>query len=190
MLNIIAIIAIVIVVLIAAVLVFAATKSNTCRFTRAASIKAPPERIFAFINDFDHWAAWSPYEKKDPLMKRTRSGAPKGKGAIYAWDGDKNIGKGRMEIADTSPPSKITINLDFEKPFKAHNVVEFTMEPKGDATNVTWAMHGRANFMAKVVSVFINMDRMVGKDFEAGLASLKDLAERKTADAPMAVAPG
>jgi uncharacterized protein YndB with AHSA1/START domain len=145
---------------------------------RTASIKAPPEKIFPLINDFDNWGAWSPYEKKDPAMKRTRRGAASGKGAVYAWDGDRNVGKGRMEIADASPPSKVTLKLDFEKPFEAHNIVNFTMEPKGDVTSVTWAMHGPVPYMAKIVHVIFNMDRMVGQDFEAGLANLKALAER------------
>ncbi|HYE34064.1 SRPBCC family protein [Methylocaldum sp.] len=171
-------IAIVVVVFVVALLIFAATKPDTFRVQRAASIKAPPEKIFAFINDLHRWGAWSPYEKKDPAMKRTYSDAPSGKGAVYEWEGNNDIGKGRMEITDTSPPSKITINLDFVKPFEAHNIVEFTIEPKGDATNVTWAMHGPASFISKVMQMFFSMDKMVGKDFEAGLANLKILAEK------------
>ena len=171
------IIVIIIVVLLAALLIYAATKPDTFRVRRAISIKAPPEKIFPLINDFHSFGAWSPYEKKDPAMKRTFSGAPNGKGAVYEWEGDHNVGKGRMEIIDTSPPSKVRINLDFVKPFEAHNIVEFTLEPKGDSTNVTWAMHGRQPFMFKVMSLFMNMDRMIGKDFEAGLASMKAIAE-------------
>ena len=160
------------------VLANAATKPDTFRVERTASIKAPPEKIFPLINDFDNWGAWSPYEKKDPAMKRTRSGAANGKGAVYAWDGDRNVGKGRMEIAEASPPSKVTLRLDFEKPFAAHNIVNFTMELKGDATSVTWAMHGPVPYLAKIVHVIFNVDRMVGQDFEAGLANLKALAEK------------
>ena len=111
-------------------------------------------------------------------MKRTRSGEPSGKGSVYAWDGDRNVGKGRLEIADATAPSKVTLKLDFEKPFAAHNIVNFTMEPRGDATNVTWAMHGPVPFLAKIVHMFIDMDRMVGRDFEAGLANLKAFAEK------------
>src|SRR3979490_738033 len=169
---------VVLVVGIAAVLALAATNPDTFRVERALSVKAPPQKIFALINDLHGWGAWSPYEKKDPAMKRTYSGAAKGKGAVYEWDGDKNVGKGRMEITDTSPPSRITIKLDFISPFEGHNIAEFTMEPKGDATSVTWAMHGPAPFIAKVMHVFINMDKMVGDDFEAGLAKLKTLAEK------------
>ena len=165
-------------VLIAVVLIIALTKPDTFRVERTTSIKAPPEKIFPLLNDFQSWSAWSPYEKKDPAMKRTMSGPAAGKGAVYEWDGNKNVGKGRMEIADTAPPNKITIKLDFEKPFPGNNIVEFTIEPKGDTTSVTWAMHGRCHFIAKVMGVFFNMDKMVGTDFEAGLASLKAVAER------------
>jgi uncharacterized protein YndB with AHSA1/START domain len=172
------IIAIVIVVLIAGVLILAATKPDTFRVQRAASINAPPEKIFALINDFNRWGAWSPWEKKDPAMKRTFGAATSGKGAVYAWEGNKDVGQGRMEISESVPPSKIALNLDFVKPFEAHNLVEFTLEPKGDATNVTWSMQGATPYFAKIIHVFINMDKMVGKDFETGLANLKASAEQ------------
>jgi carbon monoxide dehydrogenase subunit G len=171
-------IAIIAAVLIAGVLVFAATKPDVFRVQRAASIKAPPEKIFALINDFKRWETWSPWEKKDPAMKRTFGAATSGKGAVYAWEGNKDVGQGRMQIAESSPPSKITIKLDFLKPFEAHNIVEFTLEPKGDATNVTWAMRGDTPYLAKIMHVFIDMDSMVGKDFEIGLANLKATAEK------------
>src|SRR5207344_784877 len=128
-------------------LAFAATKPDTFRVQRAASIKAPPEKIFPLLNELHNWSAWSPYEKKDPAMKRTFSGAPSGKGAVYEWDGDSNVGKGRMEIIDAASPSKVVIKLDFIKPFEGHNTAEFTMEPKGDNTVVTWAMYGPSAFM-------------------------------------------
>jgi hypothetical protein len=111
-------------------------------------------------------------------MKRTYSGAASGKGAVYAWQGNSKVGEGRMEISDTSPPSKVTIKLDFVKPFETHNIVEFTLEPQTDSTNVTWVMHGPNPYIGKVMQIFFNMDRMVGKDFEAGLANLKTLAEK------------
>jgi carbon monoxide dehydrogenase subunit G len=168
----------VLVVAVAAVLIYAAFKPDTLSVQRSASMKAAPDKIFALINDFDQWAAWSPYEKKDPAMKRTRRGADKGKGAVYAWEGNKDVGKGRMEIAETTPPAKITINLDFEKPFAGHNTVVFTIEPKGDLTNVTWAMSGRCAYTAKVIGIFVSMDKMIGDDFEAGLASMKAIAEK------------
>jgi hypothetical protein len=111
-------------------------------------------------------------------MKRTFSGPESGKGAVYAWDGNKNVGSGQMEILDTATPSKIVIKLDFIKPFEGHNTAEFTMLPRGGATEVTWAMHGATPFIGKVMHVFINMDRMIGKDFEAGLANLKKTVEQ------------
>jgi carbon monoxide dehydrogenase subunit G len=172
------VIVIVVVALIAGVLIFAATKPDTFRVERAASIKAPPEKIFALINDFQRWGAWSPWEKKDPAMKRTFGPVTSGKGAMYAWEGNKDVGQGRMEIVESVPPSKVSLKLDFVKPFEAHNLVEFALEPKGDATNVTWSMQGDTPYFAKIIHVFINMDSMVGKDFEAGLANLKAAAER------------
>lgn len=178
MFEIIAIIAVVLAIAIAAVLVLAATKPDTLRVQRAISIKAPAERIFPLINDFHQWINWSPYEDKDPAMKRTFSGADTGKGAVYAWDGNKNVGSGRMEILDTSVSSKIVIKLDFFKPFEGHNTAEFTMLPQGDVTNLMWTMTGPAVLMTKVMQVFINMDHMIGRDFEVGLANLKKLVEK------------
>ena len=171
-------IAIVIAVLIAGILGFAATKPDTFRVQRAAAIKAPPEKVFELINDFKRWDAWSPWEKKDPAMKRTWGTATSGKGAKYAWDGNSEVGQGSMEIAESVPPSRIVLKLDFVKPFEGHNIVEFTLEPKGDVTNVTWAMQGPAPFITKVIQVFCNMDSMVGKDFETGLANMKAVAEK------------
>jgi uncharacterized protein YndB with AHSA1/START domain len=170
-------IAIVLVVLIAGVLIYAATQPDAFRVQRTASIKAPPEKIFAILDDFHRSESWSPYEKKDPAMKRTFSGATSGKGSVYEWDGNKDIGKGRMEITESSPPSRLTMTLDFIKPFEAHNIVDFTLEPRGDSTEVTWAIHGPMPYLSKVMCVFFSMDRMVGGDFEAGLAALKTVAE-------------
>ena len=172
------IIGLVVVLVVAAVLIFAATRPDAFRVERVASIKAPPEKIFALINDLHGWAAWSPYEKKDPAMKRTFSGAANGKGAVYEWDGNKNVGRGRMEITDASAPAKIVIKLDFFEPFEGHNTAEFSMEGKGDATNVTWAMYGPASFISKLMGVFFNMDKLIGTDFEVGLANLKSMAEK------------
>jgi uncharacterized protein YndB with AHSA1/START domain len=171
------IIAIVIAVLIAGVLVVAATKPDSFRVQRTASIKAPPEKIFALVNDLNGWRSWSPYEKKDPAMKRTLSGAAAGKGAIYEWDGNKEVGKGRMEITDTTPPSKVLIKLDFLEPFEGHNTAEFSMQGKGDTTDVTWSLYGPSPFITKLMGVFFDMDKMIGRDFEVGLANLKALAE-------------
>jgi len=179
MFEILAIIAVVLAIAIAIVLILAAAKPDTFTVQRAAAVKAPPEKIFPLINDFHQWGTWSPWEGKDPRMKRTYSGTASGRGAVYAWDGNKNVGSGRMEILDASSPSKIVIKLDFLKPFEAHNTAEFTMLPQGDgATNISWVMHGPAPFMSKMMQVFMNIDSMVGKDFEIGLSNLKKLTEK------------
>jgi uncharacterized protein YndB with AHSA1/START domain len=178
MLEVIAVIAVILAIAIAVVLILAATKPSSLRVQRAISIKAPPEEIFPLISDFHQWLTWSPYEQKDPAMKRTYGGAERGKGAVYAWDGDKNVGSGRMEILEATAPQKIVIKLDFFKPFEGHNTAEFTMLPQGDGTHVTWLMHGPANFMSRLIQVFMNLDRMIGRDFEAGLANLKTITEK------------
>jgi uncharacterized protein YndB with AHSA1/START domain len=169
---------VVLAVAIAVVLILAATKPDTFSVRRATTVKAPPEKVFSLINDFHQWGRWSPYETKDPAMKRTFSGATSGKGAVYAWAGNSNVGSGRMEILDASVPSKIVIKLDFFTPFEGHNTAEFTMLPEGDGTKVTWLMQGPSPFIGKIMHVFINMDRMIGNDFEAGLANLKKLTEK------------
>jgi len=165
---------------IASVLIAAAIKPDTFRVKRTASINAPPENIFPLMNDFRNFGTWSPYEKRDPEMKRIYSGPASGKSAVYAWDGNKNVGSGRMEILESTPPSRVSIKLDFSRPFEAHNRVEFTLEPRGGSTTVGWAMEGPVPFVAKIMHVFINMDRMVGGDFEIGLANLKLLAEKSS----------
>jgi carbon monoxide dehydrogenase subunit G len=168
----------VIAVVAAVVLILAASKPDTFVVQRTATIKADPEKVFPCINDFHNWAAWSPFEKIDPNMQKTFSGAASGKGAIYEWKGNNKAGTGRMEIRESSAPNKVTIKLDFLKPFEGHNTSEFTMLPKGDATEVTWAMHGPSAFMMRVMNVFVSMDKMLGKDFEVGLANLKAVAEK------------
>lgn len=172
------IIVLIIVAIIAGVLILAATKPDTFSVQRAATIKAPPEKVFALISDFNQWPAWSPWEKKDPAMKRTFGAKTSGVGATYAWEGNKDVGQGGMEITEAVPSSKVALKLDFLKPFEAHNTVEFTLTAAGDGTNVTWAMQGPTPFIGKIMHVFINMDKMVGKDFEAGLANMKMAAEK------------
>ncbi len=172
------IIAVVLAIIIAAVLILAATKPDSFRIERTAIVNAPAEKIFPLIADFHQWLNWSPWEGRDPALKRTYSGAEHGKGAVYAWEGNKNVGSGRMEILEATTSSKIVIKLDFLKPFEAHNTAEFTMLPQGAATNVVWVMHGPAPFMSKVMQVFMSFDNMIGKDFEAGLAKLKTISER------------
>ncbi|MHC2625230.1 K+-transporting ATPase KdpF subunit [Bradyrhizobium huanghuaihaiense] len=178
MLKAITVIAIVLAVGIAGVLVFALTKPDTFRVERSLAMKAPAAAIYPQVADFRFWTSWSPYENRDPAMKRTYGGTTQGKGATYAWDGNNNVGAGHMEILEANASSKLRIKLDFERPFEGHNTAEFTFVPQGDTTLVTWAMYGPAPFMSKVMQVFINMDSMIGKDFETGLASLKKLTEK------------
>jgi uncharacterized protein YndB with AHSA1/START domain len=176
MLKVIGIIGAFLLVAATVVLVLAAMKPNTFRVARTAGIKAPPEKIFPLIADLHQFNRWNPFEKKDPSVKGSYRGPAAGKGAAYAWE-SKQVGTGSMEIVEAAAPSKVALKLDFVKPFEAHNAVEFTLVPKGDETEVTWAMNGPVPFMAKVIHVIIDMDRMVGRDFEAGLADLKALAE-------------
>jgi hypothetical protein len=169
-------IAIAVAVLIVAVLAFAATKPDSFRVQRTASIQAPPEKILPLISDLHAWSAWNPFEK-DPAMKKTYSGAASGRGAVYEWDGNSQVGAGRMEILDVTP-QKVTIKLDFTRPLEGHNTAELTLVPRGNATDVTWAMYGPSPYISKVMSVFMNMDTMIGKEFETGLANLKGIAEK------------
>jgi uncharacterized protein YndB with AHSA1/START domain len=170
-------IVIVVVVLIALLLIYAATRPASFRVERSAIINAPPEKIFPLINDFRKWEPWSPWEKVDPAVKRSYSGAASGEGAVYEWSGNKNIGQGRMEIVESSPASKIKLNIDFIKPFEAHNTIEFTLVPQSDSTLITQAMYGPSPFISRLMSVFCSMDKMVGKKYEEGLANLKALSE-------------
>ena len=167
--------------IVVAVLAIAATRPDTFRVRRSAGIRAPAERIFALIDDFHAWAGWSPWEKLDPDMKRTYSGAPKGPGAVYAWAGNAKVGSGRMEILESTPPGRILIKLDFIKPFEGHNTAEFTLVPKGDSTEVTWTMDGPVPYFAKILHLLVNMDKMVGGQFDTGLANLKAATENRAA---------
>jgi uncharacterized protein YndB with AHSA1/START domain len=171
------IVVILLVVVVAGLLGFAATKPDQFRVQRATRIKAPPEKIFALVSDLHAHGLWSPWEKKDPAMKRTFSGAASGVGAVYEWEGNRNIGKGRMETAAVSPPSKVTFKLDFIKPFEAHNIAEFTLDSHSDATELTWAIYGPSPLLSKVMGLFCSMDNMIGREFETGLANLKAIAE-------------
>lgn len=178
MLKIIMWIGVVVVVAAGGVVALALTKPDDFRVERRASIKAPPDKIFAMIDDLHAWTAWSPYEAKDPAMQRSYSGAERGKGAAYAWSGNGNVGSGRMEITDSASPSKIRIKLDFVTPFEGHNVAEFTLAPRGDSTDVSWSMSGPAPLISKIMQLVFNFDKMIGDDFEIGLSNLKALAER------------
>jgi hypothetical protein len=171
------IIGVALVVILGAVLIRAATRPDTFRVERTASINAPPGKIFPLINDLHRHGSWSPWEKKDPAMKRVHTGAPSGKGAVYEWDGNREVGKGRMEITESAPPSRVIMAMHFLRPLEAHNVAEFKLEPNGTSTTVTWALYGPQPFFAKVLHLFLDMDRMIGREFETGLANLKALAE-------------
>ena len=172
------IIGILLVLAVVGLLVYAAMQPEDFRIQRSTTVKAPPERIYPHIADFRAWGPWSPWEKKDPAMKRTFSGPDSGVGAAYAWEGDKNVGTGKMTILEATAPGKVVIKLEFLKPFEATNTAEFTLQPQGGSTTITWAMTGKNNFLAKLMCVFMNMEKMVGPDFEAGLAGLKAIAEK------------
>ena len=183
MLKVIAIIGAMLLAAVVVILVIASRKPDDFRVTRSTLVQAPPEKIYPLIVDLHRWAAWSPYEKKDPAMTRTFSGAPSGVGAIYQWDGDKNVGSGRMEIVNVTEPSeggpaKVVIKLDFFKPFEGHNTAEITMVPKDGQTIVTWAMYGPSPYMSKLMGIFMDFDDMIGRDFAAGLAKLKAIVEK------------
>lgn len=159
-------------------LVLALMQPDSFTVQRSIEIKAAPDKIFPLVNDFAQWKTWSPWENKDPAMKRSMSPNTAGKGATYAWEGNKEVGQGKMEIVESTPPAKVGIKLDFLVPFEAHNQATFAFEPKGADTRVTWTMQGPMPFVSKLFSVFMSMDRMIGKDFEAGLANMKAAAEK------------
>jgi len=165
-------------VFVLGVLGLAATKPDTFVVERSTTVKASPETVYALLSDFRQWQNWSPYDQLDPAMTRTYEGAPSGLGAVYSWNGNEKAGKGRMEITEAVAPSKVVIKLDFLVPFEAHNVAEFTLTPEGDAQKLTWKMSGPQPFATKIICVFMDMDALIGKDFEAGLATLKTLAEK------------
>jgi len=167
-----------VVIVIAGILGYATTMPDTFRVERTVSIKAPPEKIFPHINDFHQWTDWSPWEKLDPALKRTYRGAGSGRGSVYLWDGNDKVGAGSMEIMASEPPLKISIKLDFSRPFEGHNTAEFTLAGKGETTDLTWAMFGPSPYPSKLIGVFVSMDRMIGKDFETGLANLKGIVEK------------
>jgi hypothetical protein len=164
-------------VAVVAVLGLATTRPDTFSVQRSASIKAPPERISAVLSDLRGWQAWSPFEKMDPAMKRSFSGAEKGKGAVYAWSGNDDVGSGSMTITGSEAPSRVALDLHFTAPFEAKNVTTFDVEGDAEGSRVSWAMEGKNDFMGKAVSLFMDMDSMVGKDFETGLANLARASE-------------
>ena len=175
------IIGLIVVIAIVAALLYATTRPDTFRVERSIVVNAPPQRVFEQLNDFNRWRAWSPFETLDPAMKREIAGNPQGVGAVYSWDGNSKAGAGRMEIVESVPASAVRIRLDFTRPMEAHNTAEFLIAPEGDGgSRVTWAMHGPQPYIGKLMSLVFSMDRMLGKDFERGLVSLKSVAEGKS----------
>jgi carbon monoxide dehydrogenase subunit G len=160
------------VVLVVAFVAFVATRPAEFRVARARTVAAPPAVVHAYVEDFRRWPAWSPWERMDPAMRRELSGAPAGVGSVYSWWGDANVGEGRMTIVDSHAPRDVTVRLEFMRPMAATNTAEFTFVPHGDGTDVTWTMHGRNGFAGKAVALFLDMDEMIGTQFEQGLANL------------------
>jgi hypothetical protein len=170
--------ALIVIAVVAVALLYAATRPDTFRVERSIRINATPDKIAPLVSDFHQWEKWSPWEKIDPSLTRTYSGAASGQGAVYAWAGNKDIGQGRMEVVEAASPAKVLIKLDFITPFEAHNLVEFILTPEGNATVVTQAMYGPSPFVSKVMGLVFSMDKMVGGKYEEGLQSLKALAEK------------
>lgn len=154
-----------------------ASRPSAFHVERSVTIDAPPEAAFARVNDFRAWGAWSPYEKLDPQLKRTFAGAPSGVGAVYSWVGNDKVGEGRMTIEESDKPSRVALKLELLRPCNTTNAVTFTFTPSPEGTKVTWAMDAQGNFFAKAASLFLDMDKLVGGDFERGLAALKAVAE-------------
>lgn len=167
-----------------------ATRPDTFKVERAATINAPAEVVFAYVNDFHKWDEWSPWSKIDPNMKKTIEGAPAGVGATYYWNGNDDVGEGRQTITESKPNEMVGIKLEFLKPFASTSQVVFALKPEADKTTVTWTMNGNNDFMGKAFSMFMDMDAMIGKDFDKGLAQMKTIAEaeatKRLADAKAA----
>src|SRR5213592_5150938 len=164
-------------VIVIVFVVIVALQPSEFKVVRNATISAPAPALFAQVNDFHKWEAWNPWGKLDPTMKQAYEGAPAGTGAIYTWSGNNEVGEGRMTITESRPSDLIRIRLEFLKPFAATSTAEFAFKPEGNRTVVTWSMAGNVNFMAKIVHLFMDMDRMIGDKFEQGLARLKSITE-------------
>jgi hypothetical protein len=164
-------------VIVVAFVVIVAMQPSEFRVARSTTVSAPPTVVFAQVNDFHKWEAWNPWGKIDPAMKQNYEGAPAGVGAIYTWVGNKEVGEGRMTITESRPSDLVRVQLEFFKPFAATSIAEFTFKPEGNQTVVTWSMFGQNNFMAKAIHLFMNMDKMIGGQFEKGLASMKSIVE-------------
>ena len=164
-------------VVVAGLVVVVALRPSEYRVARRTTIAAPAAAVFAQVNDFHNWGAWNPWAKIDPAMKQSYEGAPAGIGAVYTWAGNKEVGEGRMTLVESRPNELIRIKLEFLKPFAATSLAEFTFQPEADRTAVTWSMTGDVNFVAKVVHLFMDMDKMIGGNFEKGLADMKSVVE-------------
>lgn len=178
MLKTILIVVVILTVGVAGLVAYAAmTQPDTFRVQRAMTINAPSEKLVGILTDLRRGAEWSPYEKKDPAMKKTFSGPASGPGAKLEWDGNKDVGAGSLTVKNVTP-SKVTLNLHMIRPFEGNNTVEYAFAPQGNATSMTWALHGPMPLISKVMCVFMDFDKMVGADMERGLTDLKALAER------------
>jgi len=167
------------VLIVAGFCVVVAMQSEDMKVTRSATYNAPPDRIFEQVNDFHKWEAWSPWAKIDPAMKVTFAGPPAGNGSSYSWVGNSEVGEGKMTISQSHPTEHIAIDLEFIQPFPAKNLTEFTFKPDGEKTNVTWTMTGKKNFLMKALCLVVDMDKMIGADFEKGLSQMKPVVEAK-----------
>lgn len=177
-------IAIALVVIVALILALAATRPDTFSVERRISIAAPPAKVMPLLADFHSWQSWSPWERLDPNMQRTFSGPASGQGAVYEWTGNSDVGRGRMEITEYTPPSKVVIRLEFREPLAVTNMTTFALAPTATGTDVSWTMNGPMLFVSKIMSVFMSMDTLIGKDFERGLATLKSVAEQPASASP------
>ena len=164
-------------VIVIAFVVVVAMQPSEFRVARSATMRTPAPAVFARVNDFHKWEAWNPWGKIDPAMKQTYEGAPAGVGAVYSWAGNNQVGEGRMTMIESRPSDLIRIKMEFYRPLAATNTAEFAFKPAGDETVVTWSMTGNNNFMAKAIHLFMNMDKMIGGQFDKGLASMKTLVE-------------
>jgi hypothetical protein len=173
-------------VVIVILLIVVALQPADFRVTRTATMAVQPAQVFEQVNDFHNWSAWSPWEKIDPDMTRTYDGPTSGKGAVYSWSGNGDVGEGSMKITESRPNELVQIDLEFIKPFAGSNNIDFTLKPEGYGTTVVWDMTGKKNFMSKAICMFVSMDKMVGGQFEQGLANLKSVVEPKppTSDDP------
>jgi len=169
---------VVVAVLVAVFLGVAAMQPSEFRVTRAAVIAAPASDVFTEVNDLHRWEAWSPYVKRDPAMQKTYTGAPAGVGAVYAWNGNSEVGEGRATIVESRPNELVRVRLEFVRPFAATSTADFIFEPRDEATAVTWSLAGKNNLVAKAMGLLIDVDAMIGTDFEAGLAAMKAVVEK------------